>query len=167
MKKHSLRSFAIGMLLSASIIGSFYYYLENKSQEQATISVSEATSYLQTKGFTVLAEDEYNNLQKQIAEKKQEQAKSAANEKEKTQEEPTEEQQDNIAYTLKVKSGMSISEIAELLYKEKIVKDQEEFETYLIDNGYHTKIQVGSFPLTSDMSHKKLPKLLQNKRTGT
>ncbi|PAD24659.1 hypothetical protein CHH55_17945 [Niallia circulans] len=158
MKKHSLRSFAIGMLLSASIIGSFYYYLENKGQEHAMISVSEATSYLQKKGFTVLAEDEYNNLQKQIAEKKQEQAKSAA--KEKKQEEPKEEQHENIAYTLKVKSGMSISQIAELLYKEKIVKDQEEFETYLIDNGYHTKIQVGSFPLTSDMSHKKIAETL-------
>ncbi|CAI9388681.1 endolytic transglycosylase MltG [Niallia sp. Sow4_A1] len=156
MKKQSLRSFAIGMLLSASVIGSYYFYMEkNTHQDENFLNTNDATTYLKKQGFIVLSNVEYEELNKSIEENKQEQAKSdtEANNK---QEEAEKEAQETYSYTLKVKSGMSISTIAELLYKNKIVKDQEEFETYLIDNDYHTKIQVGSFRLTSEMSHKKI-----------
>ncbi|MCM3360883.1 MULTISPECIES: hypothetical protein [Niallia] len=155
MKRQSLRSFAIGMLLSASVIGSYYFYMEKTQQDENFLNTNDATTYLKKQGFIVLSNVEYEELNKSIEENKQEQAKSdtEANNK---QEEAGKEAQETYSYTLKVKSGMSISTIAELLYKNKIVKDQEEFETYLIDNDYHTKIQVGSFRLTSEMSHKKI-----------
>ncbi|WP_400242396.1 hypothetical protein AB3U99_15665 [Niallia sp. JL1B1071] len=160
MKKQSLRSFAIGMLLSASVIGSYYFYMENTKPDEGFLNTPDATTYLQKQGFIVLSNVEYEELQKAIEENKQEQAKSDTEANIKKQEESKKEEQETYTYTLKVKSGMSISTIAELLYKNKIVKDQKEFETYLIDNEYHTKIQVGSFRLTSNMSHKKIAETL-------
>ncbi|WP_312092174.1 hypothetical protein [Niallia sp.] len=160
MKKQSLRSFAIGMLITASIIGSFYFYQEKKDQAETVLNVTDASTYLQQKGFIVLSDAEYEDLQKSIEEKKQSQEKTAAEANEKKQEESKEQEQESYAYTLKVKSGMSISTIATLLYKNKIVEDQEEFETYLIDNDYHKKIQVGSFRLTNEMSYKKIAEKL-------
>lgn len=159
MKKQGLRSFAIGMLLTASIMGSYYFYQESKSQEQSSLNVPDATTYLREEGFIVLSDSEYNDIQKTIEQSKQEQAKSDIEANEKKQEESKEEQE-TYSYTLKVKSGMSISRIAELLYENKIIKDQKELEIFLIDNGYHTKIQVGSFRLTSEMTNKKIAEKL-------
>lgn len=160
MKKQSLRSFAIGMLLSASMLGSYYFYQESKNQEQSSLNVPEATTFLQKEGFIVLSDSEYNDLQKTIEQSKQEQAKTDVEANEKKQEESKEEKQETYSYTLKVKSGMSISKITELLFENKIVKDPKKLETFLIDNGYHTKIQVGSFRLTSEMSNKKIAEKL-------
>ncbi|SLL32665.1 YceG-like family [Mycobacteroides abscessus subsp. abscessus] len=160
MKKQSLRSFAIGMLLSASMLGSYYFYQESKSQEQFSINVPDATTFLQKEGFIILSDSEYNDMQKTIEQSKQDQAKSDVEANEKKQEESKEEKQEIYSYTLKVKSGMSISSIAELLYENKIIKDPKNLETYLIDNDYHKKIQVGSFRLTSEMSNKKIAEKL-------
>ncbi len=160
MKKQNLRSLAIGMLLSACIIASFYLYQDNNKQEQNTLNVSNTTTYLQREGFTVLTEAEYTDLQTKLEESTQNQTKPNAGANKEEQEEPKEEKKETYSYTLKITSGMSISTIAELLFNENIVKDQEEFETYLIDNDYHTKIQVGSFRLTSDMSYKKIAETL-------
>lgn len=160
MKKQSLRSFAIGMLLSASLLGSYYFYQESKNQKQSNLNVPDATTFLQKEGFIVLSDSEYNDLQKTIEQSREEQAKSDVEVNEKKQEESEEEKQEVYSYTLKVKSGMSISKIVELLYKNKIIKDPENLEKYLIDNGYHKKIQVGSFHLTSEMSNKKIAEKL-------
>ena len=161
MKKQSVRSFAIGMLLSVCVIGSYYYYAEEKNDQKETpINVKEATSYLHKEGFIVLSDAEYTDLQKSVEKRKQDQTNVNEETKEKKQEDQKKSKPKIYTYSLKVNNGMSISSIAALLSKEKIVKDQQEFETYLIDNDYHTKIQVGSFRLTSEMTFKQIAETL-------
>ncbi|MER2058882.1 MAG: hypothetical protein ABTA16_08670, partial [Niallia sp.] len=93
MKKQSLRSFAIGMLLSASMLGSYYFYQESKSQEQFSLNVPDATTFLQKEGFIILSDSEYKDMQKTIEQSKQDQAKSDVEANEKKQEESKEEKQ--------------------------------------------------------------------------
>ena len=60
MNKRSVRSFASGLILAVTLIGSIYYY-QNDSK-LSTIEVDEATSFLADKGYIVLKESEYNAL---------------------------------------------------------------------------------------------------------
>src|SRR4051794_39785878 len=60
MNKRSVRSFASGLILAVTLIGSIYYF-QNESK-QPTLEVNEATSFLEKKGYIVLKESEYNTL---------------------------------------------------------------------------------------------------------
>ncbi|EOR23608.1 hypothetical protein A499_11876 [Niallia nealsonii AAU1] len=102
MKKQNLRSFAIGMLLSASIIASFYLYQDNNKQEQNTLNVSNTTTYLQREGFAVLTEAEYTDLQTKLEESTQNQTKPNAGANKEEQEEPKEEKRRHIPTRLKL-----------------------------------------------------------------
>ena len=60
MNKRNVRSFASGLILAVTLIGSIYYF-QNDSKPP-TIEVDEATSFLEKKGYIVLKESEYNTL---------------------------------------------------------------------------------------------------------
>ncbi|MGE7905481.1 hypothetical protein ACQKNS_13890 [Peribacillus sp. NPDC094092] len=61
-----------------------------------------------------------------------------------------------VTYTLKVKSNMTATEIAESLSKEKIIEDSAEFEAYMNDRDFSKKIQIGEFVVTNNMTYRQL-----------
>ncbi len=62
--------------------------------------------------------------------------------------------------TITVRPGMSSYEVAVILKDAKIIKDADDFDSYLNDNGYSTKIEVGDFICNSNMSYEELAKIL-------
>ncbi|MDG4847453.1 hypothetical protein ABS315_11400 [Peribacillus frigoritolerans] len=63
-------------------------------------------------------------------------------------------------YTIKVKTNMTIAEIADLLSKEKIIDDAAEFEAYMNDRDFSKKIQIGEFVVTNNMTYRQLANTL-------
>ncbi|MCE4047043.1 MULTISPECIES: hypothetical protein [Bacillaceae] len=161
MNKRSLRSFAFGLFAASSIIGAYTVYTgSQKADTDKQITTEQAEKVLSAKGFTTVANEDYEELvaAKEQAEKAAQQAKAdkKAAETEEAKQAETEKADEPISYKLKIKSGMSPGEIADTLTKEKIIKDKDEFEAFLIDNDYHTKVQVGTFRVYSDMSFREI-----------
>ncbi|MGP7816249.1 endolytic transglycosylase MltG [Niallia sp. 01092] len=150
MNKSSLRAFAFGVFFSVSLIGSYYSYSEKK-QTAAKPTTNEAENLLKEKGYTILTETEYEQLQTQIKQAKE------SNEKDKQpNKSPVKKTSDSVSYDLYIVKGMTITQIAEQLANKKIIDNEKDFEHYLIKNNYHTKVQIGTFTLTNNMNYKKI-----------
>ncbi|MDK8639674.1 hypothetical protein [Niallia taxi] len=163
MNKRSLRSFAFGLFAASSIIGAYTVYSGSGTAEKTDkqITTEQAEKVLSAAGYTAIAKDEYDELiaAKDKAERDAQQAKADAEKKAAEQKETKTDKADSnqpVSYKLQIKSGMNPAEIAETLAKQKIIKDKDEFEAFLIDNDYHTKVQVGTFRVYSDMSFREI-----------
>jgi hypothetical protein len=168
MNKRNLRSFAFGLFIAVTLIGSVYYFQNDSIQP--TMKVDDATSFLAKKGYTVIKDSEYKDLK----EKTSIQSKSTIpeNKDEPLQESTKEKVQINssadtpnsiINFQLEVESGMTSSEISTELAQNKIVDDEEDFANYLINKGYQTEIQLGSYSLTNRMSYDQIAKMITKK----
>ncbi|MFE5427064.1 hypothetical protein [Peribacillus simplex] len=65
-----------------------------------------------------------------------------------------------VTYTIKVKTNMTATEIADSLAKEKIIDDAAEFEAYMNDRDFSKKIQIGEFVVTNNMTYRQLANTL-------
>ena len=72
-----------------------------------------------------------------------------------------------VSYTIKVKTNMTTTEIADSLSKEKIIDDAAEFEAYMNERDFSKKIQIGEFVVTNNMTYRQIGQYfdpLMNKR---
>ncbi|HWJ78740.1 MAG TPA: hypothetical protein VNR61_11760 [Niallia sp.] len=161
MKKQSIRSFALGMLLTVSILGVYYYYIQEETvTDDISMNIDNAKKLVKEEGYMILSESEYNDLRTKQKELVKESPPTDTSKKTESTEDVKELEEESYKYTLKITRGMSISSISKLLEKHKIIENREKFETFLTKNGYQTDIQVGSFKLNSDMSLKKIAKII-------
>lgn len=62
--------------------------------------------------------------------------------------------------TITVRSGMGSYEVAVLLKDAGIIDNASDFDSYLIRNGYSTRIRIKSQEFNSNMSYEEIAKLL-------
>jgi len=161
MKKQSIRSFALGMLLTVSILGVYYYYIQEETvTDDISMNIDNAKKLVKEEGYMILSESEYNDLRTKQKELVKESPPTDTSKKTESTEDVKELEEESYKYTLKITRGMSISSISKLLEKHKIIENREKFESFLTKNGYQTDIQVGAFKLNSDMSLKKIAKII-------
>lgn len=154
MNKRNTRAFALGILVAVSIIGSFYFSTIKKDAAQE-FNIQDAKVLLGDNGYIVLTKDKYQEMEKLNKEKQMqtEAPQQSAPALPKTEE-------SSYTYQLKIESGMVSHDIAAILEKEKIIDDADHFETYIVENGYSKRIQLGSFELNAGMSYKQIAKLI-------
>lgn len=76
----------------------------------------------------------------------------------------TEEKQDDYTTVqITIRSGMGSEEVAELLKDAGIIRDAADFDSYLNDNGYSTRIETGTFRINSNMTYLEIAELLCGK----
>ncbi|MDE3839603.1 aminodeoxychorismate lyase [Bacillus methanolicus] len=164
MNKRTVRAFALGILFSVSLIGTYYYFFQNENG-----SISKAKQTLEDKGFIVLSQSEFTKLQKHSHRKSEaEQYQETAENAEKSihtnndhvQASSVAEENKIISYELKITDGMNTEQIATILANVRIIEDAEDFEEYLSKNGYSTRIQLGTFLLTNEMDYSQIAKIL-------
>ncbi len=110
--------------------------------EKTTEATTEATTESTTEGTTTEATTE-------------------ATTEEKTTEATTEkEKPDGTKATITVSSGMSSETIAALLEDAGLIDSASEFNSYLVSNGYDSRLEVGSFDLEADMTYEEIAKIL-------
>jgi hypothetical protein len=153
MTPNSLRSFALGLLLAATVTGGFYFFgpSEAKSTVKADQTVKtekltedEMIEQLTSKGFVVQTEDEWN---KQIA---------AVNEKkeEKTEKKSEKKNEEGVVYRtiLNVSMGMTSIDIGNALEEAKIIDDGMKFYKEVENRGLENELRPGTFQIESGMS---------------
>ncbi|MEH6940402.1 endolytic transglycosylase MltG [Bacillus sp. JJ722] len=126
MTRGSIRGFAAGLLIATLIIGGFYI---DKNNKEKSLSLAELKAASNKLGYELV-----------------EKTKPAVSKPSKT----TTSQP--ITYKLAIKKGMSSEDIGAILKKNNIIKDTSLFASYLRKNHLTTKIQIGEFTVTSDMT---------------
>jgi hypothetical protein len=166
MNSRGIRAFSLGIILSVSTIGSYYYLANAKDMK---ISDGAAKAQLTNKGYVILTSEEYKKIKQQATEGKDVTQPEITKNEEKGESPPApiggepvqaEKEKKVIVYNLEVGSGMSSGEIADLLAANKIIESQREFRQFLISNKYQTNIQVGTFELTNEMSYQQIAKII-------
>ncbi|ARK23246.1 hypothetical protein SporoP37_00120 [Sporosarcina sp. P37] len=145
MMKELLRGIGIGCLLAGGIL----YFVAQQTSEGA-LQKQLADS-----------KEEVAILKRELAISQTLGAKNAARKPEAEQETiPAEnEAEEVIIKEFTVKPGITPAELARELEKEKLIKNAEEFEVYIIENEYTRKIKTGTYELRSDMRFPEIAKL--------
>ena len=86
-----------------------------------------------------------------------------------TSEEPTTETTDVqpstiIKATITVTAGMGSQNVARLLQEAGIIENASDFDSYLMKNGYATKIEIGTYEFNNSMSYQEIAEELIKKR---
>lgn len=159
MTKQAMRAFAFGLLAA-----SFALFIYKETADSASLSEKAMIEKLEDKQYTVWTAEEAAR-QKQAKEELQQQLdRLTSNPDEKVaQKEHNNEKNEQKAYTLHIKPGMASAEVGRLLEKAGIVEDSEQFNTYLTENGYAGKLQIGEHPVYSSMSMKEIAIVLTTK----
>jgi hypothetical protein len=155
MTKKGLQAFAGGMILATSVLaGTYYFSPDDKaeaSKETSEITESQVKSYLESNKKVSLDRQEYEELlsSKEEALKQADEAKKNESAEEKS---PKKEG----TYKLTIKDGMSSADVSEILEKDGLIPSARDFNDYIIDGGYHTKVRSGEFELKYGMGFKQI-----------
>ncbi|PLR89485.1 hypothetical protein [Bacillus sp. T33-2] len=161
MDKRTIRAFAFGIFLAAGILGFKDHFSENP--DKADVSVADAKEMLGEEGYEVISAAELASLkEKQTSQENKTVTDKTplATEAQAGEAATPESEAEQKKIVLTVASGMTIQEIADILYREKLIGDTNGFERFLIDSGYHTQIQLGSFELTAGQTFEEIAKVI-------
>jgi beta-lactam-binding protein with PASTA domain len=151
MNKRTAQAFALGIFFSAIFLWAGSSVIADKKPEQKE-TVSDAKQLLESKGFKVMDDQEYAKINEK---------KESAEEKEVPKEEKViEEVKEEKKFTLVIAGGMSPWDVAVMLKSQGIIDDESKFERFLIDKGYHTKVQIGQYELTSGLDYTQIAKVI-------
>lgn len=150
MNKRSVRAFSLGILFAALLL------FINGLGKETDVSAKKAKEVLTNEGFVVISKKDYDMLSaaqtKEVPEITEEQKVETKV--------PEKEEVKVIHFALEIKSGMSTEEISAKLKQANVIDNENNFKQFLIDNGYHTKVQVGTFELNSSMDFEKIAKTI-------
>ncbi|MGD6841336.1 endolytic transglycosylase MltG [Bacillus infantis] len=173
MNRLTLRAFSLGMLITAGLIGAFYFFSKD---DYINLSDSKAAkASVKENGYILLSEKEYNELKgstAEVTESTQAEDKPAkkGDKKADAEEKPKQDEQENkaepkvITYKITISSGMDTGEIASQLAAAKIITNESAFKQYLISSGMHTKIQLGTFELNNEMTSQQIATVITKGR---
>jgi hypothetical protein len=160
MNKRTAQSFALGILFSAIFLWAGSSVVADKETEKKKVTVSDAKQLLETKGFKVMDSNEFAKLTEKTAAAKQEKPKAEAPAEKPEKEEVKEEKK----FTLVIAGGMTPGDVAVMLKSQGIIDDEDKFERFLIDKGYHMKVQIGRYELTGGMDYDQIAKVITKNR---
>lgn len=152
MKAEKMRSFAAGLMIAAGLCGAVYYLGSDETTTTATanktvtakMSEDEMKNSLESKGFVVHTEEEWN---KQLADAKAPEQK------------PNEEK---VVYRtmLTVTLGMTSIDVGKALEKAQIIKSSKDFFNEVEKRGVSTKLRPGTYELESGMTTDQIIKTI-------
>ena len=65
-------------------------------------------------------------------------------------------QQEPKKVVIKIETGMSLSDIADRLLENKIIKDKKAFVDFMVNNDYERYVQIGDFEFKQGMNLKEV-----------
>ncbi|KAB2338063.1 endolytic transglycosylase MltG [Cytobacillus depressus] len=146
MTSKSMRSFAGGLIVAATLCGAVYFSGPAKATTKQTaekLSNEEMKTLLAEEGYVIYSEKEWDQLE---AEK--EPAKEAPNKNEETK------QDENVIYRtiLNVSLGMTSIDVGRSLEKAKIIDNARAFSTEVEKRGLSSKLKPGIYEVESGMN---------------
>ncbi|MEH7885501.1 hypothetical protein V7654_14405 [Bacillus sp. JJ1609] len=159
MNKRTAQAFALGILFSAIFLWAGSSVIADKGTEQK-VTVSNAKQLLETNGYKVMDNNEFAKLNEKKTAAKEEKTKAKAP----AEKAKTEEVKEEKKFTLVIAGGMTPGDVAVMLKSQGIIDDEDKFERFLIDKGYHMKVQIGRYELTGGMDYDQIAKVITKNR---
>lgn len=147
--KTAVQSIGIGLFLAGAILS-----INERLDDKPTVSKETAAPALD-KGSIIIKQSELDTLHSKISTLEKENSKLNKQ---------TKEQDIEKTYTIDVRSGMGTSEVSKLLKKEGIIKNSDDFEAYIINEGKSSSIQLGKSEVNSSMTNSELLKVLTKRK---
>jgi autotransporter translocation and assembly factor TamB len=169
MNKRTAQAFALGILFSAIFLWAGSNVIAD-NQTEKKITVTNAKQLLEKKGYRVMDKGEFASLTEkkpQEKEKKKPEADVPAKDTAKTEEakeETKEKTSEEKTFTLVIAGGMTPGDVAVILKSQGIIDDENKFERFLIDKGYHTKVQIGRYELKGGLDYDQIAKVITKNR---
>ncbi|WP_083566187.1 endolytic transglycosylase MltG [Domibacillus mangrovi] len=152
MTKQSIRSFGFGLLAATAT----FFLFDYMSKDQL-LSNEEMIQLLEEDNYTVLTNNELNE---QLVKKASVETISPANaEKERIRADESAISESK-EITVTIKAGMSSDDIIDALKKAGVIDDKGSFNTYLKENEYSSKLQIGTFTFSADMPNEEIASML-------
>lgn len=106
--------------------------------------------------------DELNTSKEQLAQIQLDLESMSDNkpDKESNKEEASKESTELTKKVINIRSGMTSIDVSILLEQTGIVKNQNEFDEYLVDNKLNDRIQIGKYELNSKMTFAEIAELI-------
>lgn len=171
--KYYLRGLGIGIILSTLILGIYFYAKVNLTDAQIMSKASElgmvTTGESQSEGLFETTTSEATSSETTTIETTTGESTTAetttveTTTAETTTEEPTTETpttQEVMTGTLSITGGMYSEAVAQKLQDMGIISSANDFNEYLVQNGYAEKIQTGEYSVRQDMSFETLAQLI-------
>lgn len=142
MTSKSMRSFAAGLMVAASLCGTVYYLTSDETPETQHIekpSDDEMKSLLTSKGYVIHTKEEWN-----------EQTAAAKPSEPKTEDKSKE----TVIYRtmLTVSMGMTSIDVGKALENANVIKSSKEFFNEVEKRGVSTKLRPGTYEVESGMT---------------
>lgn len=158
MTPNTMRSFASGLIIAATLCGVVYYNgpaeaakdtkTVDKTHKVEKLSEEEMIDQLTSKGYVIQTESEWN---KELAAAKKSDEKEKKEEKEK-KDKPETEQKVTYSTILNITSGMTSIDVGNALKRAKIIEDPYQFSKEVEKKGVETKLRLGIFEIESGMT---------------
>ncbi|EQB95041.1 aminodeoxychorismate lyase [Geobacillus sp. A8] len=146
MNKRSMRSFALGLLVSTALIGASYY-----ASPPAAPTEAEVKAFLKQHGLVAVAKEEYDRLRSA-------QPNAAPKAASKQMSEPS--GQTVYVYRLVIQKGDTPETFARELEEAGIVQSARAFNDYLEQHGLTRSIRPGVYNVRSDMDYAAIGRLI-------
>ena len=159
MNRRTAQAFALGLIFAAIFLWAGSSVIAEKEPVKKEVAVSDAKKILEEKGYKVLNSTEFAKLNEKKAEIVKEEKP-----KEEAPAEKAEEVKEEKKFTLIIANGMSPGDVATMLESQGIIDDETKFERFLIDQGYHTKVQIGKYELKSGLDYHQIAKIITKNR---
>ncbi|ANC77871.1 hypothetical protein ABE65_014110 [Fictibacillus phosphorivorans] len=151
MTSKNLRGFSAGIILSTGILAGFYYTADD-ADKTSELTEESVAQYLSEKGELAISKEEYTSL------KDTDHTVAAPVAIEEPKAVPPKEEEKVYQMTLTITQGMSTGEVCDLLQKENIIKNSDEFLKYLRSNNLEGAVRAESHQVNSKMSFDEIAK---------
>ena len=128
-----------------------------KATEKTEEKTTEATTEKTTEKTTEATEEKTTEA---TTEKKTEEKTTEATTEEKTTEEKTTEAKSTGTKKITVTSGMGSETISSLLAEQGLVKSASDYNAWLIEKGYDSKLHIGTFEIKEGATYEEIAKIL-------
>ena len=150
MTAKSMRSFAGGLIVAASVCSAIYFFAPSEATSTQTVSkpsVDEMKSELTNQGYVIHTEEEWNET---LA------AEKTASEDVKN--EPKTEPKEKIVYRtiISVTSGMTSVDVGKALVQAKIINSGIYFYKEVEKRGLSNSLRPGVYEIDSDMTRDEI-----------
>ncbi|UOR12306.1 hypothetical protein [Halobacillus amylolyticus] len=144
--KQTVRSFSVGLMAATLILSIFYWMGPGEASSGASqLSENVIIQNLEDKGYNVLTDEQLKSM---VA------PKAESNNVGETTTSQSDKEPENI--TLEIESGMSSTDISELLSDRGLIEDAQSFDQYMREEGYSRYIQIGEFEVSEEMSREQI-----------
>jgi len=142
MRKRTMRSFSLGLLVSTSLIGAAYYMSPPAAPTEADVE-----AYLQRHELVAIEKTEYDKL-------------LSAQPKAPSEQPPKQSVQTVYVYRLVIEKGDTPEAFAKELEAARIIDSARSFNDYLQKQGLAHSIRPGAYNVRSDMDYAAISRLI-------